>query len=340
MREATDTVAFDEAIEVAERLRRNVETVVLGKSETITLVVAALASRGHVLLEDVPGTAKTVLARAIAGSIDGAVAAPDPVHARPAADGHHRAFDLEPAGSRLRVPRRSRLRERAARRRGEPRAAEGAVGAARGDGRAAGHRRRHDAHAARAVLPDRDREPDRAGRHVPAARGAARPVPPSYVARVPERRRRGAHPRRPAARPSAEPASPGHRAGGARRHSSPRSRRCTSTRCSSAGSSTSCARRASSSSSRSARRFAGRLALERAARAWALLHGRPFVAPEDVEALFLPVIGHRLVLAPELVLDEDLTRQQAIERVFAAAPGARAAARARLGRRGAQRRPT
>ena len=75
MREATDTVAFDEAIEVAGRLRRNVETVVLGKSETITLVVAALASRGHVLLEDVPGTAKTVLARAIAGSIDGAVAA-------------------------------------------------------------------------------------------------------------------------------------------------------------------------------------------------------------------------------------------------------------------------
>src|SRR3954453_13246152 len=66
---------FDGAIEIAARLRHNVETVVLGKSETITLVVAALASRGHVLLEDVPGTAKTVLARAIAGSIDGAVAA-------------------------------------------------------------------------------------------------------------------------------------------------------------------------------------------------------------------------------------------------------------------------
>ena len=63
----------------------------------------------------------------------------------------------------------------------------------------------------------------------------------------------------------------------------------------------------------------GTLALERVARAWALLHGRPFVAPEDVEALFLPVIGHRLVVTPELVLDEDLTRQQAIERVFAAA---------------------
>ena len=57
---------------VAGRLRTNVETVVVGKSEQIALVVAALACRGHVLLEDVPGTAKTVLARAIAGSIEGA----------------------------------------------------------------------------------------------------------------------------------------------------------------------------------------------------------------------------------------------------------------------------
>jgi MoxR-like ATPase len=63
----------------------------------------------------------------------------------------------------------------------------------------------------------------------------------------------------------------------------------------------------------------GTLALERVARAWALLHGRTFVAPEDVEELFLPVLGHRLVLAPDLMLDEDLTRQQAVERVFASA---------------------
>src|SRR3954454_10748247 len=75
MRDSTDPAAFEGAIEVAARLRRNVETVVLGKSETVTLVVAALASRGHVLLEDVPGTAKTVLARTIAGSIEGAAAA-------------------------------------------------------------------------------------------------------------------------------------------------------------------------------------------------------------------------------------------------------------------------
>jgi MoxR-like ATPase len=65
--------ALAEAHRISARLRANVETVVVGKSEQIALVVAALACRGHVLLEDVPGTAKTVLARALAGSIEGAV---------------------------------------------------------------------------------------------------------------------------------------------------------------------------------------------------------------------------------------------------------------------------
>jgi MoxR-like ATPase len=57
------------AAATAARLVANIETVVLGKSETIALVVAAFAARGHVLLEDVPGTAKTVLARALAASV-------------------------------------------------------------------------------------------------------------------------------------------------------------------------------------------------------------------------------------------------------------------------------
>ena len=59
---------------VAERLLENVETVVVGKTEVVRLVLAAFACGGHVLLEDVPGTAKTVLARALAASIEGGVA--------------------------------------------------------------------------------------------------------------------------------------------------------------------------------------------------------------------------------------------------------------------------
>ena len=63
---------FDRAAELAARFVANVETVVLGKREEIKLVLSALLCGGHVLLEDVPGTAKTILARAIAGSIEGA----------------------------------------------------------------------------------------------------------------------------------------------------------------------------------------------------------------------------------------------------------------------------
>ena len=58
--------------ETAARLLGNVERVVLGKREEIALVIAAMLSGGHVLIEDVPGTAKTILARALAQSVDGA----------------------------------------------------------------------------------------------------------------------------------------------------------------------------------------------------------------------------------------------------------------------------
>ena len=42
----------------------------------------------------------------------------------------------------------------------------------------------------------------------------------------------------------------------------------------------------------------GSLALERAVRGWALLHGRDYVVPTDVERLFVAVLGHRVVLTP------------------------------------------
>jgi len=60
------------ATEIAALFLANIETVVRGKTDEIKLVLTALVSGGHVLLEDVPGTAKTVLARAIAGSVEGA----------------------------------------------------------------------------------------------------------------------------------------------------------------------------------------------------------------------------------------------------------------------------
>jgi MoxR-like ATPase len=63
---------FDRAAETAVNFVANVETVIHGKSDEIKLVLAAMACGGHVLLEDVPGTAKTVLARSFARTIVGA----------------------------------------------------------------------------------------------------------------------------------------------------------------------------------------------------------------------------------------------------------------------------
>jgi MoxR-like ATPase len=53
-----------------DRLLDNVGLVVLGKPEVIRLAVVALLAEGHVLIEDVPGVGKTLLARALAASID------------------------------------------------------------------------------------------------------------------------------------------------------------------------------------------------------------------------------------------------------------------------------
>jgi MoxR-like ATPase len=69
----TSTDWLDYVSAVAARFVANVELVVHGKRDEVRLVLAALMCGGHVLFEDVPGTAKTVLARAVAGSMAGAV---------------------------------------------------------------------------------------------------------------------------------------------------------------------------------------------------------------------------------------------------------------------------
>ncbi len=57
--------------EFAARLSENVERVIVGKHDTIELLMVAMLCEGHILIEDVPGVGKTMLARALAISLGG-----------------------------------------------------------------------------------------------------------------------------------------------------------------------------------------------------------------------------------------------------------------------------
>ena len=162
-------------------------------------MLAAIGVGGHVLLEGVPGIAKTLLANAVARALGVEFArvqfTPDMLPSDVTG-----TMSLRDRRASV-VPARPDLHERAAGRRGQPHAAEDPGRAARGDAGAPGDGGRRAAPAPRPVPRGRHAEPDRVRGHLPAARGAARPLPRQDRRRLPGRAGRAGDARPRPARP-------------------------------------------------------------------------------------------------------------------------------------------
>jgi MoxR-like ATPase len=71
--DADVTVSLDDVQRAAQAIMRNVESVIDGKHSAVQIALTVLLAEGHLLIEDVPGVGKTMLAKALAKSVDSSV---------------------------------------------------------------------------------------------------------------------------------------------------------------------------------------------------------------------------------------------------------------------------
>ena len=307
----------DAAAESGRRLLANIERVVVGKPEEVALVVAAFISGGHVLLEDVPGTAKTILARALAQSIEGSAFAriqctPDlqptdvtglsifnqktrefefragPVFANVVlVDEVNRAMPRTQSALLEAMAERQVTVDGASRRLPEPFLVIATENPIEQEGTFPLPEAQLDRFALQTALgyPNEDEEIAIvvAQRHGHPLDGLT-PVVSADEVRALERAVEDVYVDELILRWIVELVRATRHVEGVATGASVR----------------------------------GSLTLERTARAWALLHGRAHVVPDDVELLFLPVLGHRLLLTASFLAEtRALGREEALGRIRA-----------------------
>ena len=139
-----------ETARLGERVLAEVEQVIVGKPAAIRLVLLGVLASGHILIEDLPGLGKTLLARTFATVLGLEFTrvqfTPDMLPADLTG-----AVVLDLATGQCGVPARPGVHRPAAGRRDQPDPAQDPGGTAGGDGRGPGQRRRGDPAAAAAV---------------------------------------------------------------------------------------------------------------------------------------------------------------------------------------------
>ncbi len=192
----------------AKKIIANVEKVIVGKRRQIVLSLVSWFCGGHVLLEDVPGVAKTMLARAMARSVGCSFKRiqctpdllPTDVTGVSVFNQKTTEFEFRPGPIFAQVVLADEIN------RATPRT-QAALLEAMAEGRVTVDGVTHELQAA--VLGHRHAEPHRPRRHLPAARGPARPLPGPFQPGISEHGRRAQDARTVGARQSAGPIGAG-----------------------------------------------------------------------------------------------------------------------------------
>ena len=309
--------SFDTLTAVTDRVTENVEKVIEGKTEVVRTAMTVLLAEGHLLIEDVPGTGKTMLAKTLARSIDSTVKRiqftpdllPSDVTGVSIYNRETRQFEFRPGGVFANIVVGDEIN------RASPKT-QSALLECMEERQVTVDGTTYE--LAAAVHGDRHPEPDRDGGHLSPPRGSARPLHGAGIDGLPGAARRARDARQPLGRqPARRPRASDRRCRDRQtRRDSPDGVRLRSVK-QYAIDLTSATRRSPDLRLGASPRAS--LHLVRAARAHAALNGRDYAIPDDLQTLAVPVLAHRLITGLEAQMS-GRNAEQVVESVLRSVP--------------------